>query len=109
MKTDKELELEDIADQAEVVGKLSPIEYAKLRGMQSQLVYYYIRTNVIQDERCVCGRRVIDVRNADEALAEKARARRGSLDTRPDELRTESAGQGSVVSGVPEADTMEED
>lgn len=90
MKSEDELELEDIAEQAEEVGKLTPREYAKLRGMQPQLVYYYIRTGAIKMETCICGRKVIDVRAADEAIQEKTRKRRTNVDTRSDEVRGRS-------------------
>jgi hypothetical protein len=69
MKTEEELERKDLEDQAKEVGKLSPAEYAKLRGIRPQLVYWHIRRGNIKKEWCVCGRRVIDVRLADEALS----------------------------------------
>lgn len=74
-----DFELIDIEDQAEEVGFLTPREYAKLRGMSPQLVYYYIRTKKIQDERCKCGRRVIAVRAADEAIQTQKNQRGGDL------------------------------
>jgi hypothetical protein len=77
-------ELDEIQDQADEVGKLTPREYAKLRGMSPQLVYYYIRNKVVTEERCVCGRRVVDVKAADEALAAQTRKRGSGLDTRSD-------------------------
>jgi hypothetical protein len=51
--------------------KLTPREYAKLRGMAPQMVYYYIRNGVVEVERCQCGRKVVDVANTDQALEEK--------------------------------------
>jgi hypothetical protein len=45
--------------------KLTPIEYARLRGMKPQLVYYHIRQTHLKVERCICGRKVIDVATAD--------------------------------------------
>ena len=52
-------------DEADGAVKLSPREYAKMRGKKPQLVYYYIRKNKIQLEQCICGRNVIDVAEAD--------------------------------------------
>lgn len=46
--------------------KLSPVDYGKLRGIKPQLVYYHIRAQHITTETCNCGRRVIDVIEADE-------------------------------------------
>ena len=45
--------------------KLPPREYAKLRGMKPQLVYYHIRQGHIDMEKCLCGRPVIDVTKSD--------------------------------------------
>lgn len=66
-------ELEDLEDQVKEVGKLTPREYARLRDIAPQLVYYYIRNKVIELEYCVCGRRVIDVKTTDEILSETSR------------------------------------
>lgn len=51
--------------------KLSVREYALSRGMQPQLVHYYIGTGRLEIERCVCGRKVLDVKLADEFFANK--------------------------------------
>lgn len=53
-------------DEADGAVKLSPREYALLRGKKPQLVYYYIRKNKIQLEQCICGRNVIDVEATDK-------------------------------------------
>ena len=68
-------ELGDIEEQARVVGKLTPREYAKLRGLSPQLVSSHIRNKTLELEYCICGRRVLDVKLADEALQEKKEAR----------------------------------
>jgi len=54
------------------VTKMSVREYAKAHGIQPQLVYYYVRQGYINQEPCICGRMVIDVKSADEYLAQKA-------------------------------------
>ena len=46
--------------------KLSPVDYGKLRGIKPQLVYYHIRQKHITTSHCNCGRKVIDVKEADE-------------------------------------------
>lgn len=52
--------------------KLSVREYAELRSLetgtivQPQLLYYYIRTGKLEVERCLCGRKVIDVKTTNE-------------------------------------------
>lgn len=51
--------------------KMSVREYATARGMQPQLVYYYVRKGYINQDPCICGRMVIDVKSADAYLAEK--------------------------------------
>lgn len=47
---------------------LTPRDYAKLRGMSPQLVYYHIRNNHIDTELCRCGRKVINIDLADKYL-----------------------------------------
>jgi hypothetical protein len=71
-------DLFDEFDKFELEGatKLSPREYARLKGMTPQLVYYYIRNGVIETESCICGRRVVDVASANEALQTKKETRR---------------------------------
>lgn len=87
-----DMELDDIAEQANEVGFLTPREYAKLRGLNPQLVYYYIRTKKITPELCKCGRKVIEVKLADEALKDSRAvkddlAAHYKIDTRTDEER----------------------
>lgn len=59
-------------DKAEALKKLTPIEYAKLRRMAPQRVYYFLRNHVtkndvtLQTEMCQCGRKVLDVEAADK-------------------------------------------
>lgn len=74
----KLMEEDELADQAEF-GKLSVREYAKLKGIQPQLMYYYIRSGHIKVEPCVCGRKVIDVASADAYLSEKEAKAKGAL------------------------------
>lgn len=106
MTPEEFMELMDIADQAVQVGFLTPREYAKLKGMSPQLVYYYIRNKVIETEQCRCGRTILSVVQADEALAEKARQRGKVLDTRPDDERDDR--QGSDLQEMSPSDLMEE-
>lgn len=73
---DVDLERLEIEDQAETVGFLTPREYAKLRGMQPQLVYYFIRTKKIEVELCKCGRKVVNVETADEFFRTQHNAKR---------------------------------
>lgn len=69
----EEDELKDKEELAKAgVIKMSPIEYARHRKLQPQLVYYYIRAGYIKQEECICGRPVIDIASADAYLADKA-------------------------------------
>lgn len=61
-----ELDRLELEDQVQEVGKLTPREYARLRFMVPQNVYYHIRNGHIKSEICICGRKVIDVKQADE-------------------------------------------
>jgi hypothetical protein len=83
IESEADLERLELVDQAEEVGFLTPREYAKLHGMQPQLVYYYIRTKQLEVELCKCGRKVIDVVKADTLFASKKKT--GIVDTRSDE------------------------
>lgn len=62
-------------DELEDASKLTPREYGKLRGISPQLVYYHLRKpkppegsteKYLEFERCLCGKKVIDVKRADE-------------------------------------------
>lgn len=75
-------ELEDIQEQADIVGYLTPREYARLRSMHPQQVYAYIRKGIIETEHCRCGRRVVNVEEADKALSPEEKARRRELAAR---------------------------
>jgi hypothetical protein len=66
-------ELRDELEQARGgITKMSVREYALARGIQPQLMYYYVRQGYITTDPCICGRMVIDVKSADEYLASKA-------------------------------------
>jgi hypothetical protein len=54
------------ADELADATKLSPREYGKLRGITPQLVYYHIKVGHVAEEFCQCGRKVIDIQQADE-------------------------------------------
>lgn len=53
-------------DEAEGATKLSPIEYARLRGIAPQKVYRALRLGKLVWDRCECGRRVVVVSDVDE-------------------------------------------
>lgn len=62
------MEADELADAT----KLTPREYAKFKHIASpQLVYYHIRRGNIKLETCVCGRKVLDVKAADEYFLSK--------------------------------------
>jgi hypothetical protein len=67
----RQMEDDEFNDKASHLTKMSPMEYARARNMQAQLVYYYIRTGKIADEKCICGRRVIDIKEADAFFRSK--------------------------------------
>jgi len=55
-------------EQQHDVTKLSPVEYGKLRNIAPQLVYYHLREEHIAWDRCECGRKVINIEEADKYL-----------------------------------------
>lgn len=67
--TPEEIEADIERFETEGATKLSPSDFARHMGMTPQLVHYYIRTKVIAKEMCVCGRKVIDVEEAKQALS----------------------------------------
>jgi hypothetical protein len=86
VRSDEDLEsaiLEDeLADAHEAAlegtAKMSVREYAKFKKMQPQLLYYYLRTAQLSEEPCICGRKVIDVKQADEFFATREAKRRAN-------------------------------
>jgi hypothetical protein len=60
----KQMELDDLADQV----KATPIDYARMRGRAPQSVYAALRKqrDEFKSEQCQCGRRVIDIEQADK-------------------------------------------
>lgn len=56
---------EDELYDAEAIGRMTPIDYAKSRNIRAQRVYKAIRHKKLNDSRCQCGRRIIDVAEAD--------------------------------------------
>jgi hypothetical protein len=81
-----DLELLEIQDQVDEVGKLTPREYAKLRGIAPQMVYYHIRNKHLEIELCICGRKVIDVKTADKVFEDRKR-KTDTVDKRSDDER----------------------
>jgi hypothetical protein len=87
----KAVEEDELKDQVDAVikgetedhhqTKMTVIDYAKTRtGLSPQLVYYYIRGGKIKQEKCICGRWVIDIISAEEffnARDKKQAAKRG--------------------------------
>ena len=56
----------------DVYKKMSVADYAKLRGLQPQLVHYYIRKGELVPVKCeCCGGKVIDVKEADVVMRKK--------------------------------------
>ena len=62
---------EDERNDAEL---LSPIEYARARGIYPQRVYKVIRQGKLTPEYCNCGRKCIRVTDADEVFGFKKEA-----------------------------------
>jgi hypothetical protein len=79
----RRIEADELADKLDAArdgtAKMSVREYAKVKGLEPQLVYYYIRNGKIDQEHCpCCGRKVIDVKSADEFFRQRD-AKKGSL------------------------------
>jgi hypothetical protein len=61
-----QMEADELEDKAQTTTHLTPIEYAKLHNMRPQKVYYAIRHKKLEVEKCMCGRKVINIATADE-------------------------------------------
>jgi hypothetical protein len=65
------MEEDETADRIEQQKKATPIEYGRLHGMTPQRIYYFLRSRStrngvrLQLELCQCGRKVLDVEQAD--------------------------------------------
>jgi hypothetical protein len=57
----RQIELDEIAD----ASLITPVNYAHVRPITPQLVYYAIRTRKLQTHTCNCGRRCISIDEAD--------------------------------------------
>ena len=51
--------------------KMAPTEYARMRNLSPQLLYYHIRQDQVKVDICDCGRKVIDIESTDKALKKK--------------------------------------
>jgi hypothetical protein len=63
-----QMELDDLKDELSLQTKATPINYAKARGMRPQKVYAALRSGKLTYQHCDCGRRVVDIAEADEVF-----------------------------------------
>ena len=65
----KQIEEDEKADALELAREgqivLTPIAYAKARGIRPQKVYSAIRNRKLAPERCPCGRLIVNIEAAD--------------------------------------------
>lgn len=85
MKALKATSVEELEEQAEEVGFLTPREFAKLRGVHAQQVYTWIRKGMIDAETCKCGRTIVNVEASVAKLEKRARDVGRIVDVEPDE------------------------
>jgi hypothetical protein len=64
----KQMQDDEESDRINVSGLATPINYARSRGIRPQKVYGWIRQGKLETEECPCGRRVINVDEADKLL-----------------------------------------
>ncbi len=75
-------DLIDIQEQANEVDFLTPRDYARLKGVAPQMIYYHIRTGTLETFHCACGRKVLDVKESNDRLQAKEETRRSKLGRR---------------------------
>src|SRR5215467_11712014 len=102
----KHTTIEELQEQADEVDFLTPREFAKLIDVAPQQVYAWIRKGIIQDERCKCGRRVVQVSRAQKTLQARKSQRGEVLDTRPDKPGLSGLGV-DVCEDVPQEDSLQ--
>ena len=74
MQALKAISVDELREQADDTGHLTPREFAKLKGKHAQQVYGWIRKGVIKSKKCECGRTIINVKEAEEALLKREQA-----------------------------------
>ena len=62
-------------DDLEGASKLTPVQYGKSKGIAPQLIYYHIKAKHLDVTTCECGRKCIDVKEADDFFADLAKKR----------------------------------
>lgn len=62
----KAIQEDEQHDRVATQTKATPIDYARSRGIAPQKVYKSLRLGKLQWHGCECGRRVIDIAEADE-------------------------------------------
>jgi AcrR family transcriptional regulator len=72
----KQIEADEVQDKLELAADglvgMSIREYARARGLVPQNVYYYVRSKRIEVLPCpCCGRKIINVKQADAIFLEK--------------------------------------
>jgi hypothetical protein len=104
MQALKATSVEELQEQADEVGYLTPREYAKLKGKQPQQVYTWIRKGVIKSEKCKCGKTIVNTMEADEALLRRdiALGRQIPVELDPKYLGGEDDVSGEALDGRPE-------
>jgi hypothetical protein len=67
----RQMQLDELADAT----LITPVDFAHIRPITPQLVYYAIRTKKVTTQRCACGRSCINKDEADDYY----RSKKGSV------------------------------
>lgn len=80
----KQIQDDELRDQIEaaVAGEVTDeqvnmtvIDYARAKKMQPQLIYYYIRSGRLHQKKCICGRWVLNIQEAEDFFTELEKKR----------------------------------
>lgn len=52
---------------------MTPVQYSKIRPVQAPQIYGWLNKGVLNWKRCDCGRKVINVQEADDLLRSKGK------------------------------------
>lgn len=107
-----ELQAQIEADELSDAEYLTPVQYGRLKGIAPQRVFYFIKVGKLDATKCLCGRRVVRISEADEVF--RTSALRNSRDmVRVDRERTAGAatseGLRTPLQEMSQEDPLEED
>ena len=79
----KQIQEDEQEDRIRQQTKATPIDYARSRSITPQKVYASLRNHKLAKHQCECGRKVIDIQEADELYGFKKEVEDADPDATP--------------------------